>query len=295
VLPGLPKLTTLDLALNVRMDAAAIVALAPGLPPNLQVLDLGQCQMEVAGVAALAPRLPPTLRVLRLSGCYIRDAGAAALAAALPRLPALTSLDVSSNALTAAGLRDLVRVLPPTFQELYLDRNRLGFEGAAVIAAELPRLPALRVLKLYKCNIGDEGIHALIPAVRGHSELRFLDLGGFLASEDTLDALVAILPSLPKLEMLGYVFDDNGPLFTEKVGEAFPEKYTDISDRFRGVIQLIPNEFRTMIPLRPPRRERRHRTSRRRSTRRRSTRRRSTRRRSTRRRSTRRRLTRRND
>jgi Ran GTPase-activating protein (RanGAP) involved in mRNA processing and transport len=270
-LPSCRALATLNLSHNHIMDAGA-AALAAALPRSLTTLDLfGNNHMEQEGVAALVPGLPATLQVLDLGGCQMGDAGAAALAAALPGLRALTHLKIAANGLTAAGLRALLPGLPTTLQGLCLDRNPFGPAGAREVAAALPGLPALQVLTLHGCHIRNEGIHALIPVLRGHRELTVLDLGESQASEETLDALVAILPSLPKLSQLGFLFGNKGLLFLDKVRKALPEKTA-----------YVPTGDRAVIRLRPRRRERKP------STRRNSTRRNSTRRNSTRRNSTRR-------
>jgi Ran GTPase-activating protein (RanGAP) involved in mRNA processing and transport len=266
----LPVLQELDASESMISDAG-VALLAAGLPScrALTTLKLNDNNIRTAGVAALAAVLPrlPNLTTLELAlNAHMGDAGAAALAAALPGLPTLTRLDLSNNELTAAGLRPLLQALRATFHTLRLDGNPLGPEGARDIAALVPRLPALQALNVKGCRIGNEGIQALVEALRGHAELTELDLGESRATEDAVRAVVDLLPTLRKITLVGFRFGDKSRYFYEAVRDAFP-----------GKAVYVPPGGR-VLQLKPRRRERRK--SRRRLTRRRLTRRRLTRRRS---------------
>jgi hypothetical protein len=241
-----PNLTFLDLTHNLMgpAGAAALAAALPGLP-QLTTLRLSGNPLEAAGVAALAPALPATLRVLEL-GCPMGDAGAAALTAVLPRLHGLTCLDVSTADMTATGLRALLPSLPGILRELNLSRNRFGPAGAEAIAAAFPRIRGLQLLSLKACALGDEGMHALAPALPPElTELRLQDNG---INVDGARALVAVLPTLPKFRRLGFLGGNKGVLgIIEALRAALPgktismqredeESYTD------GTLEIYPSK-----------------------------------------------------
>lgn len=79
------------------------------------------------------------LEVLRLEDNEsVGDAGAEALAVAMRRLARLRALDLSCCGLGAAAAATLAQCLPPilgSLQDLSLDGNQIGREGAAALAA----------------------------------------------------------------------------------------------------------------------------------------------------------------
>jgi hypothetical protein len=264
-----PTLTLLDMYQN-RIGPAGAAALAAALPrlSRLTTLQLSSTRIGTEGVAALAPVLPATLRVLELAGCGMGDAGAAALGAALPGLPALTHLEISANGLTFAGLRALLPGLPETLQELLLDGNRFGPAGAREVAAlllrlrTLPMLPALQVLSLNGCHIGDEGVQVLAPSLRGHPELTELGLHYNDIGTVGVKALVPVLLTLPTLRKLGMAYNEGGEELRAAMVRALPSKTISLY-RENGT-----QHEDAMIVITPRKRSSR-RTNRRRSTRRR--------------------------
>ncbi|CAG9465436.1 unnamed protein product [Pedinophyceae sp. YPF-701] len=117
------------------------------------------------------------LRKLSLDTCCVGDQGAAALGEAL-RGSGLMSLTVRTATgfqydepgmrMSAVGARKLIASLASggvrVLRELDLSGNDLGGEGAAALAAALPRL-GLRKLDLACCGIGDEGAVRLAEAL----------------------------------------------------------------------------------------------------------------------------------
>jgi hypothetical protein len=101
--PALDALRALSLD-YVRLDAAALRALAARALPALESLSLRCCGLGDAEIAVLAdaPAFWAGLRALDLEGNKLRRAGAVALAAC-PHLGALESLDLASNPLGKEG------------------------------------------------------------------------------------------------------------------------------------------------------------------------------------------------
>lgn len=103
---------------------------------SLRWLSLARCSLDDDACSLLAGRLhypqpaARTLLALTLSSNFISEVGAAALAAALRTNRALLHLDLSDNALSAAGVDHIFRTLVefPLSKDEVLGRNRRRFE-----------------------------------------------------------------------------------------------------------------------------------------------------------------------
>ena len=125
-----------------------------------------------AGVAALAKALPSTLQSLWLHNTGCGNEGCAALAARLPSLDELGYLSLCDNpAITGTGWVAMANGIPTAAPDavndglvLKLENNPgLGSEGAAALAAAVPRCPGLGYLFLNGCGL-DEAAKAAIRA-----------------------------------------------------------------------------------------------------------------------------------
>lgn len=163
--PG--SVESLDLRHN-RVDLRTLLALGP--LPALARLDLGFNDLgdiTLTGLPGLrtlglranrlvAPALAhPAVEDLDLSVNPLADH--AAVVAGFPRL---ARLDLGNTTLTDAGLRRLLRVLPPTLRSLSLAWNPIG-DAAAVALAEAPDLPPLAALDLTGTRVTRRGLLAL--------------------------------------------------------------------------------------------------------------------------------------
>jgi len=122
-LAGCTHLTTLCLAGNALLSAAALLACVGSLPEiaRLQVLDLSGTRADAQAWAAL-PKIQPALTHLRVAGCVgLQNSGLALLLAGLLKLQAL---DVASCGMLEQPFADV------------LDGAAAAARGAAV-AAEL--------------------------------------------------------------------------------------------------------------------------------------------------------------
>jgi hypothetical protein len=97
-----------------------------------------------------------------------------------PHLTSLTSLCLTSNAISNAGFRMLASAAAPhlgRLKRLKLGANSCGDTGAAALATALPCWPGLQELQLQdNCSIGPEGAKALGRALGGAVSLQRLNL-----------------------------------------------------------------------------------------------------------------------
>jgi uncharacterized protein (TIGR02996 family) len=183
--PYLTRLTNLYLHLaEPYLEGVAILAGAANLVSLREldiVADLGPAGLELL---ASSPHLTE-LREFQLHGTGLGDVGMPVLARAGWR--SLRQLDLSLNTIGDEGARVLAtwpglatvrklylrhNVIGPTgiqalaastylgqLVELELAKNQIGVEGAAALARA--DLPNLRVLGLWGCHIGDEGVRQI--------------------------------------------------------------------------------------------------------------------------------------
>jgi len=141
----------------------------------------GNSDIGDAGCVALAASLrmaidencnEPVLEELDLSSCDIGDAGAEALALAISsNHGCLLRLDLSNNKISDAGCKALGRAIVDarlcsgiTFEEIILDNNSIGDEGASVLAEALG-CGASKSISLRSCTIQAQGMAAFGSAI----------------------------------------------------------------------------------------------------------------------------------
>jgi hypothetical protein len=152
---------------------------------------------------------------LELSDRRLGDGGAAALGRALENLPRplpYTTIGLARNGLGPTGVRSVAHGLRLGYGDggggrglegLYLGGNRFGGDAEAVraLAAALP--PTLKDLRLPSVSLGDAGLGALLPSLRGRPALELLELSKNQLGAPSFEALGAALPSLRALRRLG--------------------------------------------------------------------------------------------
>jgi uncharacterized protein (TIGR02996 family) len=136
---------------------------APDALPALDTLDLDFNAVGDAGWRAWVDggRLGRFV-ALRLQSCGLSDAGVAGMFAP-GCLPALRTLDLSHNALTAETARAVAASPPPALTSLWLYGNPLGDRGVEALAAATWG-PALTELNLQMVGMTAAGAEALITS-----------------------------------------------------------------------------------------------------------------------------------
>ena len=124
-----------------------------------------------------------TLQVLDLLNCGILDEGVAELCNGLAKNTALKHLYLSANGITPRGLlaiKDYYSRGKSELVSLFLGCNRIGNEGAIVIADILKFDSKLKRLNLASSRIGAEGMKCLSEGLIQNRSIQMLDLGEFI-------------------------------------------------------------------------------------------------------------------
>lgn len=203
--PLLARVRELDLWGNdLGNGGVALLVRSPHLQ-QLDALDLGANGLDDAGVETLARSSNfPALTVLSLNNNDRITAEGVAQLAASPFFAGLTTLDVSGNDITDAGVRAVVdSAAMARLHTFNVSGNPIGDAGASALAKSellgrvLARTPRL---ELRKCEIGPEGVAALVasPALK---RCGTLDLTGNDAGDRGFAAVVTT-PNLTHLRVL---------------------------------------------------------------------------------------------
>lgn len=200
--------------LPVAAQLASPAALLPGRQPsmcrgcqwfkrihNLHLDEVCATGSDVRSLAKLI-RSFTALQDLSFSGnnlgCF---SIATPFSAALRQLSNLSALRLDNCQITATSSFSLLPALGslPKLQELYLSRNSLRAEGAAVAAQNLPQLPKLSRLSLASYSLQNKGVMVFAEAIPNLSALRVLDLARNHVNEAAVGALVTAVCQLPQL------------------------------------------------------------------------------------------------
>lgn len=125
------------------------------------------------------------LKILDLTNVGLLDEGCSAVCKAISSNPnsAISVLYLSSNGIRLRGLQHVVDMLKVRkMYQVGLACNRLGDEGAAMIATVLDRIEDL---EMSSCGLGYKGIEAISAALVTNTTLKVLDVG-FLKSTNAL-------------------------------------------------------------------------------------------------------------
>ncbi|KAI9189768.1 hypothetical protein H9P43_001201 [Blastocladiella emersonii ATCC 22665] len=158
-----PSLHTLDISgSKLRFSDKTPVPVWP-LPPSLRTLLLHGATIDERGFIALVDSLPPQLTVLDLGNCTILHATAPHQAPHPAQYPALTKLLTSLPAsithldLSGQTLTNSLWSLPPSLRMLSLNGATFDERGLIALVDAFP--PRLTVLDLGNCTI----LHATAP------------------------------------------------------------------------------------------------------------------------------------
>jgi len=161
----------------------------------------------------------PKLKVLSLQQNSLGDADMQALCEGMGRgaAPLLRDLLIGTNQFGPAGAEALAAALRggamPKLVVFNVCGNPIGNQGVAALGAPLRMLPALKVLDLFNCKIGDEGVASLVADL-GKDDFKALEslwLGYNKITDAGAAKLVAAIDAggLPKLVDHHYFITNN--------------------------------------------------------------------------------------
>ncbi len=151
-----------DPRLHANMLAICGYNFAPGQLAAALAFLVADRSLETGATAA-----SQTVHELLLEDCGLGDVEVAEVAKHLPAFEALHTLSLRGNAMTSAGLTNIATVLWELglpLRALHLDRNRVGPEGAMMLAKSLHRCRFLQRLSLSHNPIGDAGFFYIVRA-----------------------------------------------------------------------------------------------------------------------------------
>lgn len=158
---------------ELRPDALPDLLSSPHLP-HLTVVDARYAALPPGSVAAALARPGPPLRSLGLFGTRLTDADVTTILTA-PRCAGLRELDLGQNREVTASVWGTLPAAPclPKLAFLELDNNPSVGDGFAVALAATPHARNLRVLRLHRTGLSEQGAAALAasPHLGGLIEL----------------------------------------------------------------------------------------------------------------------------
>ena len=216
---------------------------------TLRVSDLIECSDEAVTKLVTAIK-HKTLEELELSKINLTSAVAGALGQSLPELSALRTLRVSGliQCSDEAFTKLVTTIKHKTLEELELSKINLTSAVAGALSQWLPKLSALKILKI-SCvpDCSDEALTRLLAANK-HKTLEELQLSKMSLTSAAVVALCQSLPELPclqKLNISGSVLCslqlDFSPLRKLKI-TGWPEFSAEAVTRLIAVIKHKPIE-----------------------------------------------------
>ena len=138
--------------------------------PRTEHLNWYSTDLTAEDMATLAMLMHwmPKLESLSLTKNGFSDAGAKSLFGGMCRdaAPSLTILSLYNNKVGFRGAEALASALCkgalPKLEQLFMGRNPIGVEGTGALTVPLRKRPALKLMDLTRCGLGDEGTAALV-------------------------------------------------------------------------------------------------------------------------------------
>ncbi len=153
------------------IDGAGVRELAGGFAKNatMKMLDLSENSGVGAEIAILLDAMLQAglkLEELSLRYCCINDAGGEAVGRFIARSSGLSSLDLSSNELRAAGVKAIFTGVAQSRSLKYFQLYGLGNEGARYVAEwMIGKTKSLSQLSMHNTGTGTEGEKAVAGAI----------------------------------------------------------------------------------------------------------------------------------
>lgn len=191
---GSPKLETLYLAGNcITAQGAAVLGCALKCNDTVKSLWLKRNPLRALGVRQIAEMLEEnqTIKTLDLVNTAALDEGVHALFKSLRKNTTLRTLYLDANGITVEGVRAIADYFEFLKREkrigltgLFLGMNRLGDEGAILLAKALRNYPHMVRLDLASDRIQNAGLKAVLNSAQTLPKLAYLGVGFYKSTTD---------------------------------------------------------------------------------------------------------------
>lgn len=177
--------------------------------PGIEILVLSRTHMGARGGVQIGKAIKrhPTLKELHLDNNLVGDKPVVQLAKKLQtrKAPKIEILNLSEMNLSVNSMEELSKAIAfsPNLKELDLTGNfRISPSGAKVLANGVKANKSLRKIVARYCDLGDEGIFALVDAVMEHGNIEHLDIMWNNMSNKGSAAIAMLLKVNRKLKYL---------------------------------------------------------------------------------------------
>jgi len=201
----------LDLADNsFGVDGAGALSSSLHLCTNMKYLDLRDCLLEDEGIQKICQSIgnigAVPLQYFDVSGNDITKDGAQNIASILEKASSLKIFRGQENELTSIGVKQLVKSLPESIEELYLGCNQCGSIGATAVVRAHKVLKRLRVLSLDENMFSTDDILALQEAYGD----KMMEMEDNISDDDADFDLIFELESSDALSSTGVSIREDG-------------------------------------------------------------------------------------
>lgn len=189
---------------------------------KLETLWAGDNQWGAPALATFVTRAS-SLVTLSVGRAALGVTDVAPLARSIEAHPALDALDLAQNELAPTQLVALASAAHArSASVLALDAHRIDRDTARALGSLFAAWPRLEALRLDACELGDDGLEALAPALCEAKSLVSLGLASNALSDRGASIVAQIVRTLPALRALGLGF-----VRAERASGARPNAITD--------------------------------------------------------------------
>ncbi len=232
---------------NRPISASGSSALYKGIlyHDNLKTLSLQNAMLGDVGAHKLCTALDKVteMRVLRLSGNQLTADSVAALVKALcVQNTSLRELDLSNNAIDAAGIQEIEALLTTNTQmnTLNLSSNQLGDDGAAHLTLALAKLPThITSLDLSNNKISNAGASAIAKLLSVNTNIAHVRLHGNSIGNEGASEIAQAIRSKTNIVSVDLSSNDIGPEGVLAFKETLVANAEIASVNFSGNAKLV--------------------------------------------------------
>lgn len=141
-------------------------------------LDIGRNLCTVRGITSIA-KLDKPLTYLDISHTRLCDSGFTEIASMLTRSKVIKEIRMDACDITDAGMKSITEAMKhhPSLEHVSFNHNPITSIGAESIAQMMLHNNVLRILRVERCLIGNEGVTHLLTALEANKSIKILAFG----------------------------------------------------------------------------------------------------------------------